>query len=175
VFRTETRHALRAMAALAQSVGQQMALAALSPQTIVPGPMLAKVLHRLSQADMVVGRPGPGGGYRLAKPAEEIRLREVVAVFEGPSFGISCLFGLAACSEENPCPLHPYWGEIRGRMVDMLDGHTVADLGRGDLELPRTRPHGQAQAKNRGQVKNPAQIKNPAQVRTVRGPARKAR
>jgi Rrf2 family iron-sulfur cluster assembly transcriptional regulator len=133
VFRTETRHALRALSALAHQ--ETSSLAVLSPAAGVPAPMLAKLLHRLSQADLVRGTPGPGGGYRLARPASEIPLREIVTLLEGPSFGASCLFGLPACSEENPCPLHLYWGEIRGRVFDLIDRHTVADLAAGVLSL----------------------------------------
>jgi Rrf2 family transcriptional regulator, iron-sulfur cluster assembly transcription factor len=132
MFRAETRHALRALTTLAQGDGSSL-LAALAPATRVPAPMLAKVLHRLSQGGLVQGRPGRGGGYALARPATEIRIRDAVVLFEGPSFASSCLFGLPSCSEANPCPLHPYWGEIRGRMTQLLDDCTIGDLAAGTV------------------------------------------
>ena len=47
-------------------------------------PFVAKLLSALSQAGVVSGSPGPEGGYALAKPPAEIRLRDVWLVFERP-------------------------------------------------------------------------------------------
>lgn len=47
-------------------------------------PFVAKLLSALSQAGVVSGSPGPGGGYALAKPPADIRLRDVWLVFERP-------------------------------------------------------------------------------------------
>lgn len=93
--------------------------------------MLAKVLHRLSRDGLVKGQPGPGGGYRLARPAGSIRLREIVTLVEGARFGMNCLFGLPNCSDDVPCPLHDLWREIRGRTLAALDNQTIEDLARG--------------------------------------------
>jgi Rrf2 family transcriptional regulator, iron-sulfur cluster assembly transcription factor len=138
LFRVETQQALRALTVLAQ-LDAAIVLTDLSARSRVPGPMLAKVLHRLARHGVVKGQPGPGGGYRLARPADEIRLREVVTLIEGPEFGMSCLFGLPQCSEESPCPLHGLWGEIRGRILDVLDRQSLADLARDGSCLSPTR------------------------------------
>ena len=50
-------------------------------------PFVAKLLSALSQAGVVSGSPGPGGGYALAKPPTDIRLRDVWLVFERPDPG----------------------------------------------------------------------------------------
>ena len=47
-------------------------------------PFVAKLLSALSQASLVSGSPGPGGGYALAKDPTEITLRDVWLVFERP-------------------------------------------------------------------------------------------
>jgi Rrf2 family protein len=127
VFKTETKYALRAAAALVNA-GEPLSISELAERTQAPAPMLAKVLYRLSRHRIVVGRPGPGGGYVLAKPAEEVRLSTLVELTEGSDFGLACLFGLPQCSDENPCPLHPVWGRLRQGLFDMIENHTVADL-----------------------------------------------
>lgn len=48
-------------------------------------PFVAKLLSALSQAGIVSGSPGPGGGYALAKDPSQIRLRDVWLVFERPT------------------------------------------------------------------------------------------
>jgi len=135
MFRADTQHAFRAMVALAQDTETKV-LADISRRSQVPSPMLAKVLHQLARGELVRGQPGPGGGYRLARPAEEIQLQDVVTLMEGPGFGRSCLFGLPACSDAAPCPLHGFWGGIRRQIVAVLDEHTIADLAAGRIRIP---------------------------------------
>jgi Rrf2 family protein len=130
MFRLETRHAMRALAVLGRSEGP-MVLMELAGQSLVPAPMLAKILHRLARHGLVRGQPGPGGGYRLARPPGTILLREIVTAIEGPGFARDCLFGLPDCSEDLPCPLHPSWKEIRSKVLTLIDANTVADLASG--------------------------------------------
>lgn len=129
MFRIETQQALRALTVLAQAT-DSLVLTDLARRCQVPAPMLAKVLHRLARNGVVKGQPGPGGGYRLARRAEEVRIREIVSFIEGPGFGMNCLFGLPHCSDEIPCPLHEFWAETRGRILEVLDKQTLADLAR---------------------------------------------
>ena len=68
--------------------------------------LAAKLLTRLAAAGLVSGRPGPGGGYKLAKPAKDIRLIHIVSLFgktEPPSV---CPFGRGWCERGEKCPLH---------------------------------------------------------------------
>lgn len=70
-------------------------------------PMLvAKLLTVLSQAGLVTGTRGPGGGYRLAKEPTEISLHDITVVFERSGPNIVCPFGPDWCSRKEPCPLH---------------------------------------------------------------------
>jgi Rrf2 family transcriptional regulator, iron-sulfur cluster assembly transcription factor len=138
MFRLETQYALRALTEMARGEGPS-ATAQLARDSRVSAPMLSKVLHQLSRSRLVVGRPGPGGGYRLARPAAEISLGDVVTALEGPAFASSCLFGLPNCSEHAPCPMHGAWAELREKIGEVLDQHSIEDLARGRVTLRRTR------------------------------------
>lgn len=135
MFKTETQYALRATAALADQKSP-LSISQIAELTQSPAPMLAKVLYRLAQQGIVVGRPGPGGGYRLARDAAQIRLSDLVSLTEGTDFGRFCLFGLPTCSDEKPCPLHNVWGPVRQEIFDMVERHTVADLAGGTIGKP---------------------------------------
>jgi len=56
----------------------------------VPSAYLAKQLQALSKAGIVAGARGPAGGYRLARPAEKITLRDIVLAIEGPGPCFRC-------------------------------------------------------------------------------------
>ena len=56
----------------------------------VPPAYLAKHLQALSKAGIVVSVPGPRGGYRLARPAREVTLLEVVEAVEGSQPAFHC-------------------------------------------------------------------------------------
>ena len=59
-------------------------------------PFVAKVLVQLSQARLVTGSPGPGGGYRLAMEPRRISLLDIVSAMEGTASGPACP------NEQNP-------------------------------------------------------------------------
>jgi len=134
LFKADTQHALRALSVLARE-GGKFSTARLAREVGAPEPALAKVLQRLAQHALVAGRPGPGGGYVLSRPAGEVTLLEIVTLFEGPHFGRACIFGLPQCSEEAPCPLHAEWKQILARLMGLLESQTLAQLAAGAVAL----------------------------------------
>ncbi|MBU0743737.1 Rrf2 family transcriptional regulator [bacterium] len=134
MFKTETRYALHAVTVLARSEGL-VRNSELAAHLNISLPMVAKIQNRLVQAGLVVSRPGPGGGYALARPAADIRLREVVAPTEGENWGHGCLLGLPRCDDENPCAMHPAWLKLRTHILAMLNDRTVAEMAAGTVEI----------------------------------------
>lgn len=68
--------------------------------------LTAKLLTQLASAGLVQGQPGPGGGYMLAKRADQICLLDIVSLFEQTSTNTNCPFGESWCGVGDPCPLH---------------------------------------------------------------------
>ncbi|MFO0797035.1 MAG: Rrf2 family transcriptional regulator [Gemmataceae bacterium] len=92
----------------------------------LPQPVVAKVLTILSQAGIVIGSPGPGGGYWLARPPEQVTLHDVVALFERVDQNVSCPFGPDYCGTGPHCPLHFDMLRVREQMVAFLKTTTFA-------------------------------------------------
>lgn len=69
-------------------------------------PLAAKILTTLSQAGIIKGSTGPGGGYELAMEPSDIRLLDVVRHFELQNKAVMCPFGEGWCGNYDPCPLH---------------------------------------------------------------------
>ena len=102
-------NAIAAMSYLAEHYGNEhvkASSAAIAVDREISKPLVAKVLTILSQAELVAGSPGPGGGYYLVKHPSEIRLIEIVRLFEKVDTESRCPFGPHWCGNKEPCPLH---------------------------------------------------------------------
>jgi len=90
--------------------------------------LVAKVLTILSRAGIVTGTPGPTGGYRLARPAAEISLLDVVRVFEDLEDRVMCPFGPNWCGIGPKCPLHDSIFEMHQTVLDRLARENFAQF-----------------------------------------------
>jgi Rrf2 family transcriptional regulator, iron-sulfur cluster assembly transcription factor len=80
---TKGRYAMVAMADLALQKGDGlMSLAELSKRQDISLPYLEQLFVKLRRADLVDSVRGPGGGYRLSRPASEIRVVEIFAAVD---------------------------------------------------------------------------------------------
>jgi Rrf2 family protein len=93
-----------------------------------PEAALAKSLQRLSAGGIVISSRGPGGGFRLARPPEEISLQDVIAAVDGEARAQECALGGTSCSESSWCPIHDHWSRAKSALSDMLRTTTIADL-----------------------------------------------
>jgi Rrf2 family protein len=122
-------YAIRAMTFLArQPQGKPAGAAAIAQAEEIPTQFLWKILRNLTRHKLVRSFKGIGGGYQLALPANSINLGMIVDITDGSDFESGCVLGLAQCSEENACPLHHTWKELRGKMSAMLRQNTLATL-----------------------------------------------
>ena len=106
IYGKSSSNALAVMSYLAAEPARRAGSAEIATARGLPKPLTAKLLTQLSLGGLVTGQPGPGGGYTLARSAGEIRLLDIVTLFEQvapPSF---CPFGPNWCGHGDPCPLH---------------------------------------------------------------------
>ena len=106
-------------------------------------PFVAKLLSSLSQAGIVNGSPGPGGGYALAKNPNQISLRDVWLLFERPESSRVAFVGSKICGVSVPNDLSDRIGRVEQAMDSLLDD-TTFDLFCGEpmllvSELPTER------------------------------------
>ncbi|PRP89936.1 HTH-type transcriptional regulator IscR [Enhygromyxa salina] len=75
---TKVRYGLRALTHVAHR-GYASAHV-IAEQQAIPSRYLEEIIGELRKAGFVVGKRGPRGGYRLAKPADEIAVSDVISV-----------------------------------------------------------------------------------------------
>jgi Rrf2 family nitric oxide-sensitive transcriptional repressor len=98
-------YALRAVIWLASHPGKAQTKDEMAKGARVPPRYFYKVLQALGRAGLVQSQPGPGGGYKLARPPDRMTVLDVISVV-GPLQRIrACPLGIES---HNPtlCPLH---------------------------------------------------------------------
>jgi len=128
---TTTIYALRAMVQMARlKDGESILGRDLAKTASVPANYLSKVLLVLKNAELVEATRGLGGGYRLAKHANEIPLFDVAKLFEGAQVVPGCILGEThECCDELACSAHNRWKKVVESYVEFLHESTVADIG----------------------------------------------
>ncbi len=127
---TTAEHALRALVCLVRKSGTKPVLGHdLALQANVPRNYLSKIFHDLKRAGIVEATRGTGGGYRLQKSAEDIRLLDIVELFDGPLTRTACLLGRRQlCSDQAGCAAHSSWLKVRATYLDFLEKTTLAEI-----------------------------------------------
>jgi Rrf2 family protein len=131
--RVSTRgdYASRALLSLALRVDSEpTSVRDIAERTGLPQPYLEQILLALKGAGLVRSKRGVGGGYVLARPADEITLGQIVSAVDGPivvgDFGQPHANG--ACEHEGQCILLEVWAEVGEHMRSHLDSFTLSDM-----------------------------------------------
>ncbi|MHB9111950.1 MAG: RrF2 family transcriptional regulator [Thermoleophilia bacterium] len=104
----------------------------------IPGKYLPSIIRTLARAGLIRTLRGNQGGVMLAKPPEDINLREVIEAIEGPIVLVQCLRGPNQCDRDADCSFMSVCKNLQGMMVGQLEGTTFADLASGTMVETRT-------------------------------------
>jgi Rrf2 family nitric oxide-sensitive transcriptional repressor len=95
----------------------------------IPQNYLAKILWTLGAARVITATRGTGGGYRLRRPASDVRLIEIVELFDKGRTANDCfLDGAHPCSDATACAAHAAWRHVKAAYVAFLEHTTLATL-----------------------------------------------
>jgi Rrf2 family protein len=114
--------------------------------TLAPS-YIAKIFQEVSRAGITAATSGPGGGYRLIRPPESIRLIEIVEALDGPIQSHCCLLSVGACTRNNACAVQEVVREAEIRIYSFFEDETLAGLGSKMSFPPREKL--QSEAKRR--------------------------
>ncbi len=88
---------------------------------------LEQLFAQLRQADLVIGLRGPGGGYKLAHPAESITVAQVIHAVNESVDATQC-GGMKNCSGGQRCLTHSLWDKLSQQLFDFLDDISLGEL-----------------------------------------------
>jgi Rrf2 family protein len=124
------KYAIRALVQLARIPGgQSLGGRDLSRLANIPQNYLAKILWTLGAARVITATRGTGGGYRLRRPPSDVRLIEIVELFDKGRTANDCfLDGAHPCSDATACPAHAAWRHVKAAYAAFLEHTTLATL-----------------------------------------------
>ncbi len=125
-------YAVRAMVALAAD-GETVKAEALAGEHGLPRKFLEAILADLRRSGLVESHRGPDGGHRLARPAEDISVADIMRAVEGPLAAVRGKPPEDSSYEGVAAPLQTVWIAVRASLRAVLDETTLADIASGRL------------------------------------------
>jgi Rrf2 family protein len=127
-------YAVRAAIELAAADDAQLTKAeAIARAQEIPPKFLENILGDLRQGGLVRSQRGAEGGYRLARPAEEITVADIIRVVEGPMASVRGGRPEDVEYAGNAEPLRRVWIAVRSALRQVAEHVTLADLASGRL------------------------------------------
>jgi Rrf2 family protein len=99
----------------------------------IPLRFLENILMQLRHAGLVDSRRGADGGYRLARPAAEVTLADVIRAIDGPLAGVSGVRPETLDFSGTAEPMRDVWIAVRAALRGVLERVTLADVVAGEL------------------------------------------
>lgn len=125
---TKGRYAVTAMMDIAMHDHiRPVTLAGISECQDISLSYLEQLFAKLRKASLVQGVRGPGGGYRLARPATEISVAHIIKAVD-ENLDMTKCGGSADCNDGKPCLTHQLWMELSNQLYDFLDSITLHEF-----------------------------------------------
>jgi Rrf2 family protein len=139
-------YATRALLTLAAAAGEPLTADQLAATQHLPVRFLENILTELRRAELVTSQRGRGAGYRLARPAEDISVADVIRALEGPLAEVHGLRPESAVYDGAAAHLQDVWVAVRASLRAVLEAVTLSDIVAGRLPAAVTGPLGEPDA-----------------------------
>lgn len=126
---SRTRYGMRAMLELALEYGKKpLQIKSIADREDISNKYLEQLIAMLKSSGLVRSVRGPRGGYMLARPPQEILLKDIFVTLEGPIAAVECLEHAEFCPRCTDCATRQIWDEIQNAIMGVLKSRTLKDL-----------------------------------------------
>ncbi len=155
---TKGRYAVTAMLDLALHYDQgPIVLADIAGRQGISLSYLEQLFVRLRRGGLVKSARGPGGGYRLGRPMDEISVAEVIRAVDETVDATRC-GGLQNCHGEQRCLTHDLWEDLSHQIENFLSDISLGHLvNRRSVRDVSARQHGRDDGEERAVTEFPIQ------------------
>ncbi len=126
-------YAVRAAVEIAASHPDPIKRDQIAERQDVPAKFLEAILTELRHARLIQSQRGADGGHKLARPASEITIADIVRAVDGPLASIQGSPPESLNYEGRSAALQYVWVALRTNIRTVLEGVTLADLAEDHL------------------------------------------
>jgi len=131
---TKGRFAVTALVDLAMnSQSGPVTLASISERQKISPSYLEQLFGKLRRRELVTSVRGPGGGFSLARPAEEVTVAHIVRAVDEVLDATQC-HGHQDCCDQHCCMTHDLWESLNRKMYEYLDSVSLQSLVERELQ-----------------------------------------
>jgi Rrf2 family protein len=116
----------------------------IADEMAIPVRFLPQVMADLSRARLVDATTGRSGGYRQARPPDQISLLDVVTAIEGDSRSTECVLRGGPCGRDGHCDVHDVFASGQQALLGRLREATLASVVARRANQADERPNGTA-------------------------------
>ncbi len=128
---TKAQYAVRALVSLnLTSDGSPMTIKDISERENISLNYLEQLFVKLRRGQIVTSVRGPGGGYLLARAADQIRVDQIVDTVEEILVPVSCMNDDGSCGCDLECATQSVWQGLGNQIRNFLASMTLEDLTR---------------------------------------------
>lgn len=122
-------YSIRIMTKVAELAEDKLATVSyLSEATNISEKYLEKLINKLLKAQLLLSFRGANGGYKLAKKASDISVRDILKVTEGNMKTVSCIDDEKNCAMYANCSTVDLWLGLTKVVNDYLESISLADI-----------------------------------------------
>ncbi|MBR3396356.1 MAG: Rrf2 family transcriptional regulator [Lachnospiraceae bacterium] len=128
---TKGRYGLRALIDLAAHEGRDtVSIASISSRQNISEAYLEQLMRSLRKAGLIESVRGAGGGYRLAKNAEEISVGDALRALEGDLKAVNCpaFYSDEGCAGADRCVTKTVWKRVNDAIEQTVDSIMISEL-----------------------------------------------
>jgi Rrf2 family iron-sulfur cluster assembly transcriptional regulator len=107
--------------------GGPVTLAGISDRQKISLSYLEQLFGKLRRHGLVESVRGPGGGYNLARPMDQLTIADIIIAVDEPLDATRC-GGLANCQDEQRCMTHDLWVSLNEKIYEYLSSVTLKDM-----------------------------------------------
>jgi len=125
---TKGRFAVTAMIDLALNNGAgPVTLADISQRQKISLSYLEQLFGKLRRKALVTSVRGPGGGYNLANPTDQVSVADIIVAVDEPIDATQC-GGKENCKDDKKCITHDLWTDLNKHIFEYLRGVKLSEL-----------------------------------------------
>ena len=124
---TTSKYAIKILAFMSKDKSKKYSSKTLSDELNIPYKYLTRIMTKLSKHDLIASIQGKYGGFCITKELSQIRVLDILIVFDD-NHNKKCVLEDRDCNYEEKCILHDKWKEPKCAIDDFFTKTTLEDL-----------------------------------------------